>query len=176
VSSQGLRTVVFVVVAAVLGAAAGIGGFVGYQHYSERTEPAHRPAFELPDLDGQLQSVSQWDGKVLALNFWASWCPPCVREIPAFIQLQEKYGERGVQFVGVAIDRAEAAREFAQKLGINYPLLYGVQSAMEISEQYGNFNGTLPYTVLIDRNGVIVNVFAYEVDHETMERALQELL
>ncbi|WP_258868056.1 TlpA disulfide reductase family protein [Alkalilimnicola ehrlichii] len=120
--------------------------------------------------------MAQWDGDIVVLNFWASWCPPCVREIPHFVALQDKYGEQGVQFVGVAIDRREAAQEFAEELGVNYPMLYGVQAAMEISEAYGNMSGTLPYTVVIDRDGTITDVFPYEVDHETMENAVLKLL
>ncbi len=176
-ASPSLKTFALVLITAIIGGAVGIGGYIAYERVSADAETASmRPEFELPDLDGQPQSVTQWDGKILAINFWASWCPPCVREIPHFIALQEQYGDQGVQFVGIAVDRPDAARQFAEELGVNYPLLYGVQNAMEVSERYGNLNGTLPYTVVIGRDGLISDVFAYEVDYETIEQALKKLL
>ena len=171
------KTLGLVVIAALIGGLAGIGGYMAYEQLNAPEEITKgRPGFVLPDLDGEPQDVSQWDGKVLAINFWASWCPPCIREIPHFIALQEKYAEQGVQFVGIAVDRLEAAREFAADLEVNYPQLHGIQDAMEIGAEYGNPAGTLPYTVVIDRSGVIRSEFPFEVDKETMERALLDLL
>jgi len=114
-----------------------------------------RPEFALQDLDGRRHSVTEWDGKVLALNFWASWCLPCREEIPGFIMLQEKFADQGLQFIGIALERTETARSFVAEVGINYPVLIGEQEVIRIAEQYGNTIGALPYTVIIDRNGKI---------------------
>src|SRR5690606_11580261 len=127
-------------------------------------------------LKDRPQSVSQWDGEVLLINFWATWCPPCVREIPILIELQSLYGEQGLSVVGIAVDRRETAQSFAEETGISYPVLYGVQSALEVAQLYGNDAGTLPYTVIVDRDGFVRHVFPTEFDRATLESALQPLL
>ena len=122
----------------------------------------------LPDLDGQLRRISEWDGKVLVVNFWATWCPPCRREIPAFIELQETYGPRGVQFVGVAVDTPNNVSDFVDPMGINYPTLVGESDAIAIAKQYGNRLGVLPYTV--------VYVHRNELSYADAEAVIQPLL
>ena len=118
--------------------------------------PNHAENFQLANLDGELQNFSTWNGKVRVLNFWATWCPPCLRETPMFVELQEKYQERGLQFVGVAIDSLEPVKDFVDTYGINYPILIGADDAIEVAKRYGNKFGSLPYTIVIDRNGKIV--------------------
>lgn len=161
--------------AMILGLTAGVGGYAAWHVWSENS-PQPRPSFTLPDLDGNERSIAEWDGKVVVLNFWGSWCPPCVHEIPMFVDLQEEYGEQGVQFVGVAVDQLEAAREFHDELGMNYPSLIGVHEANEVSALYGNEMGTLPYTVVIDRDGYIVRIFAREVTRDMLEPAIRSHL
>jgi len=134
------------------------------------------PQFTLPDFDGKAQSLEPWDGQVIVLNFWGSWCPPCVREIPLLIDLQRERGEQGVQVVGIAVDRLEDARSFSQKLGINYPNLHGTADALAISKAFGNAAGTLPFTVIIDRNGKIRQRIATELEPEELEAAIKPLL
>lgn len=138
---------------------------------------APRQLFSLVDVDGQSHSISSWDGKVILLNFWASWCPPCLREIPAFVQLQQDYAEQGLQVVGVSIDSPEAVKNFADKLGINYPLLLGQANVAEISRLYGNRIGTLPFTVVIDRQGLVRYLHAEgELDYASAQAAIQPWL
>ena len=115
-----------------------------------------RPEFTLPDMDGTPRDVSEWDGRLLVINFWATWCAPCRHEIPFFVELQTLYGERGLQFVGIAIDDPVLINGFAEEVGMNYPCLHGQLNAMEISKQYGNSVGGLPFTVVVDRSGQIV--------------------
>jgi len=170
------KTIALVLVAAVLGAAGGFGGYALYDNRQTQAEALRRPDFVLLDLQGRPQNVAQWDGKVLLLNFWGTWCPPCVREIPLLVELQREFGDRGLQIVGIALDRPADAQAFAEKVGINYPLLYGVQDAMEVSQQYGNDAGTLPFTVVIDRDGIVRHVFRKEVERAELETALTPLL
>ena len=171
-----IRTLAAVALAAILGAIAGAGGFALYEHRQHASQAFARPAFVLPDLQDNPQSVTQWDGKVLVINFWATWCPPCVREIPMFVELQQEYGDQGLQIVGVALDRLDEIRTFGERLGINYPVLYGVQPAMEVGMAYGNDAGTLPYTVVVDRDGHVRHAFRTEVHRDELEPILRELL
>ncbi|SEP10767.1 TlpA family protein disulfide reductase [Aquisalimonas asiatica] len=162
------------VLAVIVGLGAALGGLAAWQTWFQ---PELRPGFSLPDLqDDEQRSISEWDGDLIVLNFWATWCPPCVKEIPVFTALQDEYGEQGVQFIGVAIDNRDDALSFYDELDMNYPSFYGVQEAMDINEAYGNEMGTLPYTVLIDRNGAIVHRFNREVDRDDIEPVIQEHL
>lgn len=142
----------------------------------EAAVPDKRPEFKLPDLDGTMRHVGEWDGKVLLINFWATWCPPCVREVPAFMELQEEYGPQGFQVVGVAIDDVEAVREFAESVNANYPMLVGEEAAARISEEYGNSLGALPYSVMVDRDGTIRFVQRGELYKDVAEAELKPLL
>jgi len=116
-----------------------------------------RPAFTLPDLDGTPRSISEWDGKMLVINFWASWCEPCLREMPAFTRLQQHYRDQGVQFIGVALDDVRDVNTFLDGLEprINYPILLGNGDTFETPMAYGNQYGILPHTVIVDKFGKI---------------------
>jgi len=111
------------------------------------------PAFTLTNLEGKSISLADFRGKVVVLDFWATWCPPCKREIPDFIDLQKEYGSRGVQIVGIALDEPEKVRAFAQQNGMNYPVLLGSD---EVTMRYGGIEG-IPTTFIIDKSGRIVN-------------------
>ena len=115
----------------------------------------HSPDFSLMDVSGQRRNLSEWNGKVLAINFWATWCPPCLEEIPHFIELQEKYGHQGLQFLGISLEGVDEVLGFANEHGINYPLLVGKLEVIKLAEKFGNNKGGLPYTVILDRNGRI---------------------
>ena len=114
-------------------------------------EPA--PEWTLTDLDGNPVSSSQFKGKVVVVDFWATWCPPCREEIPGYIALQEKYGKDDLVIVGVSLDRGGPAvvADFAKKFGINYPLVMGDNS---IVDAFGGISA-IPTTFLIDRDGNI---------------------
>ena len=132
-----------------------------------------RPEFSLPDTKGVTRSVAEWDGKLLIINFWATWCPPCLEEIPAFVRLQAEYGAQGVQFLGVALDNEENVRRFVIEHGVNYPSLHGQRDAIELSKRYGNSVGALPYTVAVSRRGAVLATHHGVLD-ESAAKALIE--
>lgn len=135
-----------------------------------------RPDFTLPDLEGKKRSIKEWDGKVVLLNFWATWCPPCRKEMPAFVELQDQYGKQGLQIVGLAIDQRGPVEDFSDGIGVNYPIIFGEESALTISAKYGNRLGQLPYTVLIDRKGIIRYIRKGEITKEMAEEQIKKHL
>ncbi len=130
----------------------------------------------LPDLAGKEQPLSQWLGKVVVVNFWAPWCPPCRKEIPGFIALQERLGGQGLQFVGVALDEHGKVAAYADGEGMNYPILLGGADAARLGQAAGNRLGGLPYTVVFDRKGDAVAGLTGEVSRERMEALVKPLL
>jgi thiol:disulfide interchange protein DsbD len=145
---------------AVVAAAAGGAGFA-YHLGRIAPEPviassdaiAALMTAQLPDLDNKIQAIEQWRGNVVVVNFWATWCAPCRDEIPVFMRLQQKYRDRGLQFVGIAIDQPDKVRPYAAELGMNFPILIGGAEAIELARKLGNRAGVLPYTVVVDRQG-----------------------
>ena len=135
-----------------------------------------RPDFSLPDVAGEVRNIAEWDGKVIAINFWATWCPPCIKEIPEFVELQHKYQSQGLQFIGIALQRPEEVLDFMKEKGMNYPVLAGEMEVIEISELYGNNIGALPYTVIIDRAGLIQYVKRGPLSMDGAESIISKLL
>lgn len=131
---------------------------------------------KLTDLQGASQSLETWRGRVLVVNFWATWCAPCRREIPVFVKLQSRHGARGLQFVGIAIDEPAKVVEFAREFGINYPLLTGGPETLELLRQSGNRAGVLPYTIIIDRKGNLVSREPGGLKESRLETLIQPLL
>jgi thiol-disulfide isomerase/thioredoxin len=135
-------------------------------------------AFQTPlsTPEGGKASLAQWKGKVLVVNFWATWCAPCRKEIPDFIRLQESLGSRGVQFVGIAVDEADKVAAFVREVGLNYPTLVGELDAVEIARAMGNELGALPYTVVFDRDGNVVKVELGGTNEAKLRPVLTSLL
>lgn len=107
----------------------------------------------LTDSNGQPQALAQWSGKVLVVNYWATWCPPCREEMPGFSRLQTRLGPEGVQFIGIGIDSPSAIKEYAFQTPMHYPLLVGGSEGMDLLRDLGNDTGALPYTLVLDRRG-----------------------
>jgi peroxiredoxin len=143
---------------------------------AQQTVKQPAPEFILSDINGVTHNSKEWNGKIVILNFWATWCPPCIKETPAFVELQEQYEQAGVQFVGVAIDKKDAVLEFMDTYGVNYPMLIGEDDAIKISKKFGNRYGALPYTVVINRQGQIHFVRRGEMTQEMAETNIKQLL
>jgi len=114
-------------------------------------------AAPLPDLSGRSRRLSEWQGKVVLCNFWATWCAPCREEIPMLVDLHQKYAKKGFEIVGIAIDNASKVREFAAKYQISYPVLIAETVGLDLIRKLGNTAGALPYTVMLDGSGAILS-------------------
>ena len=132
-----------------------------------------RPDFTLPDLDGRPHRPDEWDGKVLVVNFWATWCAPCRKEIPLLIDLERR--RPGVRVIGIAVDRADAVRAFARELGIGYPLLLDDLRGSTM-RRYGNRVGALPFTVITGRDSVVAYVRLGELEAAELDWVTETLL
>ena len=133
-----------------------------------------RPEFAAADLDGKLRNIKEWDGKLIFLNFWATWCPPCLKEIPDFIELQEEYGSQGFQIIGIAIDDEEAVRNYVSEVGMNYPTMVLESEGVGLAKRFGNGAGILPYTVIIKRDGEISNTITGELSKIRAKELMKE--
>lgn len=155
------RWTLLAIVAAVALAA---GAYFGMQRAAPPAPAPAQPAaaaalarLALPDPAGKEQRFDQWRGKVLVVNFWATWCAPCREEMPEFMRAQKEYGDKGLQFVGIAVDQADKVQQYVQEIGLNYPALIGGFGAMELSKTLGNELMALPFTVVLDRKGAVAH-------------------
>lgn len=133
------------------------------------------PDFRLFDLDGRPVTSTAWAGKILVLNYWATWCSACVRELPLFIRAQETWRTSGVQFVGIAVDRAVDVKDFVAGYPVNFPLLIADPESVALSQRLGNRVAGLPFTVIFDRRGRRVFSWIGEVTNDALEAQLATL-
>jgi len=175
VVNRRLQAGLFLVVAAV-------AGFAGY--YLSRASlnsPATEAAAQklmlasLTDLNGKVQALSQWQGKTLVVNYWATWCPPCREEVPALKKIQAKYASNGVQVVGIALDNAAKVREYAIEMNIDYNLLIAGAEILSASKELGNRAGVLPYTVVLNRAGQVAYTHAGALTEAALDAVLMPL-
>jgi peroxiredoxin len=159
-----------------------IATYVATRHWAKPAERAQAgnavphssaPDFSLKDLSGQRLELSQYRGKVVLLNFWATWCAPCRSEIPRFVDLQNKYGSQGLQIVGISLDDdPKPVSRFYQQAKMNYPVAIG---NAKLAEQYGGVLG-LPVSFLIGRDGRIYAKHVGEADISSLEQEIKSLL
>ncbi len=168
---------------------AGSGGYVAQRYFAReavatpaldtvRAAPDASTALDwaFSDLAGERVALERWRGRLLVVNFWATWCPPCLREIPAFIALQDRYADRGLQFVGIALDQSEAVTPFVADKSINYPVLIGNEDVVRFMQSLGNGIGGLPYTAVIGADGAVLATHQGEWQAEAAETALRGFL
>jgi len=161
------------VVVAALALAAGVALAIW-----DRTPPSadNLLALSLPDTKGDRQALGQWRGKVVVVNFWATWCEPCRQEMPEFVRVQRELGPRGLQFVGIAVDQPEKVDRFAKELQLNYPALIGGYDAVDLSQSLGNRLVALPFTIVINRQGRVVQTYLGPVKIDQLKAILSDLL
>jgi thiol-disulfide isomerase/thioredoxin len=124
---------------------------------AERRIPEQLPAISLPDADGRTRSLAEWQGRPLLVNFWATWCEPCRREIPLLKSLRhERAGER-LEIVGIAVDYPDSVQKYAKSHGIDYPVLIGDKGGLDAVNAFG-MEMTLPFSVFADRGGQVVTL------------------
>lgn len=134
------------------------------------------PAFSLQALDGRPLTLARFRGKVVLLNFWATWCAPCREEMPEFVATQARDGAKGVQFVGIAVDDPGKVRAFAKELKLNYPALIGGFGAIELSKTLGNDLAALPFTIVLDRQGRVAHTQLGPLEQVKLDALLGRLL
>ncbi len=191
--SQNLRLIALGLSAAALGAV----GFLAYEHWgapaaptlavspsgsddvnaltSSPQVPEVRPDFTLHDLTGAKVALSQWQGQALVINFWATWCGPCQREIPLLNRMQAEYGPQGVQLLGIAVDFAEDVRQFVAKKPLKYPTWVGEEDGAQAARAFGIDSLAFPFTAFTDRRGRVLTVHLGEL-HEPELRVILEAI
>lgn len=138
-------------------------------------EITNYPSFTLPDIDGVEHELSSWDGRPRLLNFWATWCAPCRREIPLLKALQEEQGSDGVQVIGIAVDFPEQVAAYAESVNFNYPVLVGQEDAMAVAESSGvEFIG-MPFTMILSADGELLNAHIGEIFKEDLDHIIDVL-
>lgn len=132
------------------------------------------PAWKLQDINGKTVQLSDFKGKVVILDFWATWCPPCRAEIPHFVELQKAYADKGLVIVGISLDQGgvDTVAPFAKANGINYPIVLGDE---ELTSKYGGIEG-IPTTFIVDQKGNIVNKFVGFTEKSVFEDEIKKLL
>jgi len=127
------------------------------------------PTFTLPTLDGTPREFAEWQGKNRLINFWATWCAPCRREIPLLKAFQEEQGDNGFQVLGIAVDFPEQVIAYAESAGFNYPILIGQQDAMAVAESSGiEFIG-MPFTMFVASDGEYVGAYIGELHQSHLD-------
>jgi len=135
----------------VAAGALGAGAFVAVNLYRSRDEILGKARFV--DLHGNPRALTEWLGKVVVANFWATWCAPCLEEIPLLMATRRKLAAKSIEIVGIAIDQVDKVKAFAAKLQIDYPVLVADAGALDLVRSLGNQSAGLPFTVFVDRAG-----------------------
>lgn len=170
----------------VIGLSAFSGWFLFHQTLEKKPTPETNVTIEVsknplanisfPDTQGQRQALKQWHGKVLVLNFWATWCPPCREEMPELSAMQDQYKDQNMVILGLSTDDLDKTKAFIKTAPVSYPILAGDMEAMNLAETLGNNRGILPYTVIVDANGTVVKTFFGRVNQQLLEKTIIPML
>ncbi len=158
-----------------------VGGYVGWQKSQPKqatsgAASATLAQIELPDTEKNLRNGEEWLGKVVVVNHWATWCPPCLEEIPMLINFQEQMRGTDIQIIGIAHDLLDATRIFGDEIGINYPSLLAIVGGDELMRQQGNASGGLPFTAFFDRDGNLANTWLGKISEKELKQMIAPLL
>lgn len=128
------------------------------------------------NTEGRAQNLKQYQGKIIVLNFWATWCPPCREEMPELAQLHQKYQHKNLVVLGLAVDELNLVQEFLQSSPVSYPIFVADSPETDLSGQLGNNKSVLPYTVIINTDGKVVNTYFGRITKSLLETAINPLL
>lgn len=166
-------------VAILAAGGAGVAGVTSARKMQPAITPDHPvtvfQAMSLPDAAGKPINMSRFAGRPLVVNFWATWCPPCVEEMPELSALHLERKAKGLQMIGIGIDSATKIADFSAKTPVSYPLAVAGLSGSELARAFGNTTGGLPFTVLIDRHGRIAQRIPGRVKIDALRSAIDSL-
>lgn len=162
-------------------AAAGAGIWASARLLANRAGPepsivSPLDAKAYPDLAGKPRRIAEWRGKIIAVNFWATWCAPCREEIPLFMEVRRERASQGFEVVGIAVDNPDKVAEYARNAAISYPVLIADGSGLDLIRKLGNASGGLPYTAFLDRGGRPVRTKLGALKRPELDALLAELL
>lgn len=162
----------------VLALAAGIFSSHWILQTGLASDPSIKAFFANPwqTPDGKSANTDDWRGKVLVVNFWASWCPPCVEEMPTLDKIAQEYVSKNVLIVGIGIDSPSNIRQFLEKTPVSYPIMIGGLDGSALAKQMGNAQGALPYTVIINAKGKSVFTKLGKISEEELKKAINSAL
>ena len=160
------------VLAALAGAALWLAARPASQTVTIEAAPAAIWAASFRDPEGRPRALGEFQGRIVVLNFWATWCGPCRDEMPAFERLHQRWQSRGARFVGLSAESSDASSRFGRELGITYPLWTGGEQVPALSRRLGNEAGGLPHTVLIGRDGAVIEQRVGPYTESELERRL----
>lgn len=143
---------------------------------SDKPDSAILYAANLPDTSGKLQSLGQYQHKIIIVNFWATWCPPCRDEMPELIALQQSYQDKNVVVLGIALDDPTLVADYLKATPVNYPIFASETAGSLLGEQLGNDKGVLPYTVIIDGDGKIISTHFGRITKAIIEANIKPLV
>lgn len=149
---------------------------VGFANNSSNALNKPAPNFSLSDIDRKRRNLNEWKGKLIILNFWATWCVPCKTEIPILNEVQKTYASEGLQVIGIAVDHWAAVKQFNHLIPIEYVNLIGNIDATLLVKRYGNRTGALPYTVVINPDGRIVSIASGQLTEQYLKQVIEKNL
>ena len=164
------------IVIAMLALAVGVFVYLNEQKAIEVDTGPTNVSFKLADLEGVEHDFSEWDGQHRILNFWATWCTPCRREIPLLKAFQDQHGAAGIQVIGIAVEFPEPVIAYAKTAEFNYPILVGEQDAMAVAESSGISFVGLPFTMIVARDGEFISAHMGEIHPAYLDEVAQVLL
>ena len=162
-----------------------VSGWAGFRFNASRYEKGNVEATgtiaqllvaTFQDLDGRPHTLGDWRGKILVVNFWATWCPPCRDEMPAFSNIQLRLGNQAVQFVGIAIDSPDQVREYIRTMPVSYPVMIGSAATLGITAGLGNASQGLPFTLVLDREGRLISSKLGLMSDDELEEHIRPLI
>lgn len=132
--------------------------------------------FKLPDLAGKQRYISEWQDKIRIINFWATWCPPCLKEIPEFIKLQNELNDKDIQFIGIVLEDKPVIEEYFKSHPINYPILIAGDEGIALSQKLGNIYNAVPFTLIINQYEQIIHRQPGEFKREKILKLITPLI